>query len=48
MQNAEIVAQFGKLGISPLPMSPDQFSRFVRSEIAVYQHIVKQANIAQQ
>ncbi len=47
MRNAEVVAQFGKLGISPLPMTQEEFTRFVRSEIAVYQRIVKQAGIPQ-
>jgi len=45
MRNAEVIEQFGKLGISPLPMSPEEFARFVRSEIAIYQRIVKQAAI---
>src|SRR5438128_6369618 len=37
LQNVEVIEQFGKLGISPLPMSPQDFARFVRSEIATYQ-----------
>jgi tripartite-type tricarboxylate transporter receptor subunit TctC len=45
MQNAEVIEQFGKLGISPRPMKPDEFARFVRSEIVTYQRIVKQADI---
>ena len=45
LRNAEVIEQFGKLGISPLPMSPAEFARFVRGEIATYQRIVKQANI---
>jgi tripartite-type tricarboxylate transporter receptor subunit TctC len=45
LRNAEVIEQFGKLGISPLPMSPEEFARFVRSEIATYQRIVKQADI---
>jgi tripartite-type tricarboxylate transporter receptor subunit TctC len=48
LQNAEVVEQFGKLGISPLPMSPGDFATFVRSEIEVYRRIVKQANISLQ
>jgi tripartite-type tricarboxylate transporter receptor subunit TctC len=48
MRNAEVVAQFGKLGINPLPMTPEEFAKFVRSEIEVYQRIVKQAGIPQQ
>ena len=45
MQNAEVVEQFGKLGISPRPMKSEEFARFVRSEIVIYQRIVKQADI---
>jgi tripartite-type tricarboxylate transporter receptor subunit TctC len=45
MRNPEVIEQFGKLGISPLPMSPEDFARFVRSEIVTYQRIVKQAAI---
>ena len=45
LQNADVIEQFGKLGISPLPMSPQEFAAFVRSEIAVYQRVVKQAGI---
>jgi tripartite-type tricarboxylate transporter receptor subunit TctC len=48
LQNPEVVEQFGKLGISPLPMRPDEFARFVRSEMSIYQRIVKQAQIPQQ
>jgi len=48
LQNADVIEQFGKLGISPLPMSPQEFAAFVRSEIAVYQRVVKQAGIPQQ
>jgi tripartite-type tricarboxylate transporter receptor subunit TctC len=47
-KSPDVVAQFGKLGISPLPMTPEEFARFVRSEIEVYQRIVKQAGIPQQ
>ena len=45
MRNAEVIETFGKLGISPLPMAPDEFGRFVRNEIVTYQRVVKQANI---
>ena len=45
LRNADVIEQFGKLGISPLPMAPDEFARFVRSEIVTYQRVVKQANI---
>ena len=45
LQNADVREQFGKLGITPLPMSAQEFAQHVRSEIAAYQHIVKQAAI---
>src|SRR5262245_18874407 len=48
LQNRDVVEQFGKLGISPLPMKPEEFAGFVRSEIAIYQRIVQQAGIPQQ
>jgi len=48
LKNREVVEQFGKLGIGPQSMAPEEFGRFVRSEIATYQRIVKQAGIPQQ
>src|SRR5262245_54672972 len=48
LRNADVIEQFGKLGISPLPMTPEECAAFVRSEIATYQRIVKQAGIPQQ
>lgn len=44
----ELKAQYTKLGIDPVTMSPEEFAKFVRSEIATYQRIVKQGNIPQQ
>jgi len=40
--------QFTKLGIEPAPMKPDEFAKFVRSEMEVYRRIVQAANIPQQ
>src|SRR5918999_1943848 len=37
--------QFAKLGLQPSPMKPEDFGRFVRSEIEVYRKIVRQAKI---
>jgi tripartite-type tricarboxylate transporter receptor subunit TctC len=34
--------------MQPSPMKPDEFARFVRSEIEVYRRIVKQAGIEPQ
>ena len=48
VQKPEVREQFAKLGISPQPMRPDEFGRFVRIEIGTYQRIVKQAGIPQQ
>jgi len=48
LQNPEVREQFAKLGIGPVPMKPEEFARFVRSEIATYQRIVKEANIQPQ
>src|SRR5262244_629811 len=48
LKNADVIEQFGKLGISPLAMTPEEFAAFVRSEIATFQRIVKQAGIRQQ
>ena len=48
VQQPEVRAQFGKLGIQPAPMPPAEFAKFVRSEIQVYRRIVAQANIPPQ
>ena len=39
---------FSSLGIEPAPMKPDEFARFVRSEVDVYKRIVQAAGIPQQ
>jgi tripartite-type tricarboxylate transporter receptor subunit TctC len=40
--------QFSKLGIQPAPMKTDEFAKFVRGEIDVYNKIVEHAHIPQQ
>lgn len=45
LQRPDVREQFAKLGISPAPMKPEEFGRFVRKEIVNYQKIVKDANI---
>ena len=45
LQGAEVREQFAKLGIAPSPMKPDEFGRFVREQVTIYQKIVKQADI---
>ena len=48
VQEPHVREQFAKLGMQPAPMKPEEFARFVRSEIEVYKRIVKQAGIEQQ
>ena len=48
LQKPEVREQFAKLGIGPVPMKPEEFAKFVRSEIANYQRIVKDADIQPQ
>ena len=45
LDKPDVREQFAKLGIAPAPMKPDEFARFVREQITVYQRIVKQADI---
>lgn len=45
LQGAEVREQFAKLGITPSPMKPEEFARFVRQQIDTYRAIVKQADI---
>ena len=48
VQEPNVKEQFAKLGIIPAPMKPEEFARFVRSEIEVYRKIVRAANIEPQ
>ena len=45
LQVPEVREQFARLGITPAPMKPDEFARFVREQIMTYQRIVKLADI---
>ena len=45
LQRADVRDQYEKLGMTPGAMGMEEFGRFVRSEIAKYQKIVKQADI---
>ena len=45
VQQPGVRAQFAKLGLQAAPMKPEEFARFVKSEIDVYRRIVKNANI---
>ena len=44
----EVKTQYATLGIDPGNKAAEEFAKFVRSEIATYQRIVKQGNIPQQ
>ena len=45
LQIQEVKDQFAKLGITPYPMKPNEFAKFVMEEINTYQKIVKEADI---
>jgi tripartite-type tricarboxylate transporter receptor subunit TctC len=48
LQVAEVREQLSKLGVDPVGMTPEEFAKFVREQIAVYQRIVKDAGVQQQ
>jgi len=48
LQLPEVRKQYATLGVDPVSMSPEDFAKFVRQEIATNQRIVKQAGIEQQ
>jgi tripartite-type tricarboxylate transporter receptor subunit TctC len=48
VQEPQVREQFAKLGMQPSPMKPEEFARFVRSEMGVYKRIVQQAGIQPQ
>jgi tripartite-type tricarboxylate transporter receptor subunit TctC len=48
MQDPEIKAAYSAKGIRATPMEPEEFSKFVRDEMATYLKIAKEANIEPQ
>jgi hypothetical protein len=48
LQDREVIAAYNKAGIQSKQMSPEEFRKFVLSEIAQYQKIVSSAKIEQQ
>ena len=48
MKLPELREQYATLGVDPVSMSPEEFAKFVRDDIATNQRIVKQGNIPQQ
>ncbi|HYU70437.1 MAG TPA: tripartite tricarboxylate transporter substrate binding protein [Burkholderiales bacterium] len=48
LQGKEVREQFGRIGITSVPMKPDEFGKFVREQMVVFRNIAKQANIQPQ
>jgi len=48
VQGKEVREQFGRIGIAPSPMKPDEFAKFVRAQMGIFRKIAKQANIEPQ
>jgi tripartite-type tricarboxylate transporter receptor subunit TctC len=48
MQSPEVKSAYEAKGIKATPMSPQEFAKFVREEMAKYQKIAKDANIEPQ
>jgi len=48
VQEPPVREQFAKLGMQPAPMKPEEFARFVRSEIDDYQRVIRAAGIKPQ
>ena len=48
MQDPEVKTAYETKGIKATPMSPTEFGKFVRDEIAKYQKIAKEAAIEPQ
>jgi len=48
LQGKEVREQFGRIGITSVPMKPDEFGKFVRDQMVVFRNIAKQANIQPQ
>jgi tripartite-type tricarboxylate transporter receptor subunit TctC len=48
LQGKEVREQFGRIGITSVPMKPDEFGKFVREQMVIFRNIAKQANIQPQ
>ena len=48
VQGKEVREQFGRIGIAPAPMKPDEFAKFVREQMVVFRNIAREANIQPQ
>ena len=48
VQGKEAREQFGRIGIAPAPMKPEEFGRFVREQMATFRKIAREADIQPQ
>ena len=48
VQGKEAREQFGRIGIAPAPMKPEEFGRFVREQMATFRKIAREAGIQPQ
>jgi tripartite-type tricarboxylate transporter receptor subunit TctC len=48
VQGKETREQFGRIGIAPAPMKPEEFARFVREQMGTFKKIAADANIQPQ
>jgi tripartite-type tricarboxylate transporter receptor subunit TctC len=45
LQNAELREQLSREALEPMQMTPDEFSHFMRNDIARWSKLVKERNI---
>jgi tripartite-type tricarboxylate transporter receptor subunit TctC len=45
LDQADVKAAFGRLGIAPAPLGPGEFDAFIRAEMRSFEDIIKRANI---
>ena len=48
VQGREVREQFGRIGIAPAPMKPEEFAKFVREQMGTFRKIAREANIQPQ
>ena len=48
VQGKEAREQFGRIGIAPAPMKPEEFGKFVRDQMATFRKIAREAGIQPQ
>jgi tripartite-type tricarboxylate transporter receptor subunit TctC len=45
LRSAETYERFGPIGMTPRPMSPEEFDALIRNDVAVFSRIAREANI---